>query len=73
MKLSELSKGQQAIITKVLAQEPVKSRLFSFGLVKGAVITVKDYTLTKETIDCLVGDTDVALRTEEAQTVEVSL
>lgn len=72
MKLTELPIGSQAIIVKNNAVEPIKSRLFAMGVVKGTEVVMKDYTLTKQTYDVCVGDTDVALRVEEAEQVEVS-
>ncbi len=67
--LVQFGVGDQGIITKITAHEPLKSRLFSMGIVKGAHVTLKDHTFSKQTFDIRVGETDVALRAEEAQTV----
>lgn len=69
--LSQLAIGDHAIIVKITAAEPVKSRLFSMGIVRGASVTLKDHTFSRQTFDVTVGETDIALRAEEARTVWV--
>ena len=70
-RVSELSIGQEAVVDKVLAKEPVKGRLQSMGILKGAKIKVLAHTLAKETWDVVVNGTKVALREEEANDIVV--
>ena len=71
MKLSELKKGQNAIVQSVNASGELKQRLSSFGLLKGANIKVIDCSLGKSTIEIMVDKTLMALRREEADKIEV--
>jgi len=71
LKLSELKKGQNAIVQSVNASGELKQRLSSFGLLKGANIKVIDCSLGKSTIEIMVDKTLMALRREEADKIEV--
>lgn len=71
LKLSELKKQQEAIVTKVEAPTELKQRLASFGLIKGANIKVIDCSIGKSTIEVKVDNTLLALRKEEAENIEV--
>ncbi|MGE4398678.1 MAG: ferrous iron transport protein A [Campylobacterales bacterium] len=71
MNLTEVKYGQEYTIEKVKAEEPLKSRLLSFGFAKGNRVVVTEYTLTKQTYDVKVEDSQVALRSEEAMSILV--
>ncbi len=67
--ISNLKILQEAIVEKIIAKEPIKSRLFAMGIVKGAKIKVLEHTLAKQTWDILSNNTKIALRQEEANKV----
>lgn len=69
--LSELSVGQRAVIRKVLATDSVFDRLAAMGFVKGNRLTMLRHTISKQTFDIRIEDSDVALRTEEAKMIVV--
>jgi len=71
LKLTQLSKGDRAIITKISAQTSLKNRLSSFGVMRGEEVTVKGCSLRKKTIEIEISTTLIALRAEEASTIEV--
>lgn len=71
MNLTQVKHGEKYTIKKVKAEEPLKSRLLSFGFAKGNSVTVTEYTLTKQTYDVRVEDSQVALRAEEAMSIFV--
>jgi len=71
MKLSELKKGDSAKIIAINASEDLKSRLRSFGVVKGSELTVETYSLAHKTIEVMVDDTLIGLRSIEAEDIEV--
>ena len=71
MDLSELKKGECGIITKVTAEQILKSRLNSFGITKGAKIYVIEQTISKNTIEIRLNSTKIALRISEAKTIEI--
>ena len=71
MKLSELKKGDSAKITAINAVEDLKRRLRSFGVVKGSELSVETYSLAKKTIEIMVDDTLIGLRSKEADKIEV--
>ena len=71
MNLTELTKGDRAEIVKIHADKPLKDRLNSFGVMRGEELTVKGYSLAKQTMEIEVGSTLIALRKEEAEKIEV--
>ena len=71
MKLSELHKGDSAKILSINATEDMKSRLRSFGVVRGSELTVETYSLANKTIEIMVDDTLIGLRSIEAEDIEV--
>ncbi len=71
MNLTEVNYGKEYTITKVKADEPLKGRLLSFGFAKGNTVVVTEYTLTKQTYDVKIEDSQVALRSEEAMSIFV--
>ena len=71
MNLTELKKENKAIIIKINADKALKTRLNSFGVIKGEELTVKRCSFTKQTIEIEVSSTFIALRAEEAKLIEV--
>jgi len=73
VKLSELNKGDHAIITNIGNDEALKGRLFSFGITKGAAISIEACSLGRQTVEILADDTLIGLRMSEAQKIEVEM
>ncbi len=71
MKLSELKKDDKAVIIKIDTDDMMKSRLVSFGVAKGIELSVEAYSLANKTIEILVDDTLIGLRSDEADQIEV--
>jgi ferrous iron transport protein A len=71
MNLTDAEYGKKYTISKINAVEPLKSRLHSFGFAKGNQVAVLEYTLTKQTYDVIIEDSQVALRKEEAESIQV--
>lgn len=69
--LDKLNVNDTGIIQKVNSDEVLKKRLFSFGIHKGSQFLVKNYSLTKKTIEIELGQSLVALRFEEAKQIDV--
>ena len=73
MKLSELHKGERAIITNIGNDEALKGRLFSFGIAKGTSISIEACSLGRQTLEIMADDTLIGLRMSEAQKIEVKM
>jgi len=74
MRLSELPIGERAKIKKIVTgDDAIKSRLHALGIVKGEEVKMLKFTLAKGTYEVIAGDSRVALRKEEAQSVEVEV
>ena len=71
MTLDQLKIKQKATISSINCDEILKNRLYSFGIVKGATITVEETTLTKSTIEIKINQSKIALRLQEASKIEV--
>jgi len=71
MRLSELKKGEKAIIRDILADPELKKRLYSFGIIRGEEVEMKGCSLAKQTIEIEIDRTLIALRREEANKIEV--
>ena len=71
MKLSQLDVGIDAIITKIKCNDDLKQRFYSFGIVKGAQLFVGATSLKKNTIEINIENTNIALRLDEANAIEV--
>jgi len=69
--LSACTKGGIATVAKINATGALKQRLISFGLMKGAEITMLECGITKSTFEIKVGNVSIALRREEAELIEV--
>lgn len=70
--LSACAKGGIATVAKINATGALKQRLISFGLMKGAQITMLECGITKSTFEIKIGSVNIALRREEAELIEVS-
>ena len=71
MKLSELKKGDRAIIKRINSSKDLKIRLASFGVVRGSELSVELCSIGKQTMEILVDDTLIAIRADEAKEIEV--
>ena len=71
MKLSELNKGDHAVILKIETDASLKERLTSFGIARGSELSIEECSIRKQTIEILVDDTFIGLRAEEARKIEV--
>jgi len=71
MKLSDLRKGDNALIKKIETNEDLKTRLASFGVVRGSELSIEACSVGKKTMEILVDGTLIGLRGEEAQQIEV--
>jgi len=71
MRLSDLKKGDRAIIKKIEAEESLKQRLASFGIGREEELKIQTYSIGKKTYEIVVNDTMIALRDEEAKKIEV--
>jgi len=49
----------------------LKSKLLSMGITRGEKVKVLKHTLAKNTFDIEVANTNIALREEEAEQIEV--
>jgi len=71
MVLTELHKGERAVIKKIHAPKALKDRFLSFGVMPGETLVVKGCSLAKQTMEIEVGGTLIALRKEEAEKIEI--
>jgi len=71
MRLSDLRKGDRALIKKIDTDEALKTRLASFGVVRGSELSVEACSMGKQTMEILVDGTLIGLRGEEAKQIEV--
>jgi len=71
MKLSDLHKGDNALIKKIETNEDLKTRLASFGVVRGSELSIEACSVGKKTMEILVDGTLIGLRGDEAQQIEV--
>lgn len=71
MKLSELTKGDQAEIVKVNADKVLRDRLTSLGVMRGEKLMVRGCSLAKQTMEIEVGSTLIAVRADEADKIDV--
>jgi len=71
MNVTEMKIGEVGVIKKITATEPLKSRLFSLGVVKGERIKLLKHTMAKNTFEIEVNKSKIALREEEAKMILV--
>jgi ferrous iron transport protein A len=72
MTLNELKIKQTAQIVAINCDSILKNRLHSFGIMKGAFVTIEELTLTKSTIEIKINHSKIALRLSEASKIEVA-
>jgi ferrous iron transport protein A len=71
--MSDLKKGQKAIIKNINCSTELKQRFYSFGMIRNSSFEVENISFAKNTIEINIEDTSIALRMEEAQAIEVEL
>jgi len=71
MKLNDLHKGDRALIKKIETNEDLKTRLASFGVVRGSELSIEACSVGKKTMEILVDGTLIGLRGDEAEQIEV--
>ena len=71
MTLNELKIKESAEIIAINCDNVLKNRLYSFGIIKGAVVKIEELTLTKSTIEIKINQSKIALRLSEAEKIEV--
>jgi ferrous iron transport protein A len=71
MTLDKLELKQSAKIVSINCDNILKNRLYSFGIVKGAIVSIEGFTLTKSTIEIKINHSKIALRLNEASKIEV--
>ena len=71
MQLNRLKKGETGQIVRIDADKALRDRFNSFGIVPGEEITVKRYSLAKQTIEVEIGASHIVLRTNEAEKIEI--
>ena len=71
--LDELSPGQQATVKRVAGNGPVRRRILEMGVTNGARIEMVKRSPLGDPIEYKVRGFNLALRLEEARTIEVEL
>jgi len=71
MLLSELRKGSTATITQIKASSALRDRFYSFGIMRGEDVLLKECSLGRQTIEVQIGATLIALRIDEAEQIEI--
>jgi len=72
-KLIQCDRGAKVKVVKLYAQDELKQRLISFGLIKDSTVEVLEQAPRKKTIEIKVGKMRLALRAEEAELIEVEI
>jgi ferrous iron transport protein A len=73
MTLDKLNIGDKAEIKAVNCENELKNRFYSFGMVKGSIITVEEITLARNTMEIRIKNTKVAIRFSEAAKIEIEI
>jgi len=73
MKLSDVSVHQKVTIKTINCDEELKKRFYSFGIRRNSTVIIENISFAKNTIGLNIDGTLVALRMEEAKTIEVAL
>lgn len=71
MTLDKVKIKESAKIIAINCDSILKNRLYSFGIVKGAIVSVEEATFTKSTIEIKINHSKIALRISEASKIEV--
>jgi ferrous iron transport protein A len=69
--LKDCHKACKVKVLKLNADSELKQRLISFGIMKEAMIEVLEHAPAKSTIEIKVGKMRIALRSKEAELIEV--
>ena len=73
MTLDKLNVGDKAVIKAVNCENELKNRFYSFGMVKGSIVTVEEITLARSTMEIRIKNTKVAIRFSEAAKIEIEI
>lgn len=73
MDLSHVPKNTKVKIVAIRAQTTLKKRLASLGVNVGKEVEVLETTLQKNTIKIAIGLSSIALRLDEAKSIEVEV
>ena len=71
MYLSELNKGEKAVIVKVMGHGGFRKRIVEMGFVQGKVVEVKNIAPLRDPIEYHIMGYDVSLRKSEAEKIEI--
>ena len=71
MTLNELKIKESTEVISINCDKVLKNRLYSFGIIKGAIVKIEELTLTKSTIEIKINQSKIALRLSEAEKIEV--
>lgn len=67
----DCKKNEEVEVLKLHAHSDLKQRFISFGILKGATVKILEHAPSKATIEVRVGKMNIALRSVEAQMIEV--
>jgi len=71
MTLDKLNIGDKAVIKTLNCDKELKNRFYSFGMVKGSEVYIKEITLARSTMEIKIQNTKVAIRLSEAAKIEI--
>lgn len=72
--LYDLKQGDVGVIKKIhSSNRELKARFISFGFTKGSEVEIKNCNINRKNLEIQINDTLVALREEEAKTIEVEV
>ena len=71
MTLDKINEDEECKILNITCSNELKQRFYSFGIIKGASLTIEKISLAKNTIEVLVEDTSIGMRIEEAKQIFV--
>jgi ferrous iron transport protein A len=71
MNLLECKQNDILEVVKLNTEGELRQRLISFGVLRGATISLLGYSPTKSTVEIKVGKMNIALRKDEAKAIEV--
>ena len=69
--LADLEPGQNATITRVQGEGPLRRRLMDLGIITGTPVTMERSAPLGDPLEILVKGTHLSLRREEATAVQV--
>jgi len=70
--LDQLRVNETAVIAAINASDELRQRFFSFGVRRGTTLKVKAFGVGNSTVEIEIGAMMLALRDEEAKTIQVS-